>query len=185
MKKIAYITAAIGLLFQGGLSAHCQMPCGIYHDNMVYDQIDQYSETMYKAVSEIKENKFQTPAERNQLVRWVYQKDVQSDEISSLISTYFLQQKIKPGEEDTTKKITSAQKLLFLVVQIKQNVDLKLVYEFMEEWNNFKLMFHREGYECRIETMKLKKWKEEHEALKAKEATTKAQNPPSKEQPKQ
>lgn len=183
MKKIAYMTAFLGIVLQGDLSAHCQMPCGIYHDNMVYDQIDQYAETMYKAVSEIKENKFQTPAERNQLVRWVFQKDIQSDEIASLICTYFLQQKIKPGEEDTVKKTLAAEKMLFLIVQIKQNVDLKLVYEFMDEWNAFKLMFHREGYECRIEEMKLKKWKEEHEALKAKEAAE-AKTQPSKEQSK-
>lgn len=173
MRKIVSFLTVFTLLSQGMLQAHCQMPCGIYHDDMVYDQIDQYAETMYKAMSEINSSKFQDPKERNQFVRWVLQKDIQSDEAAQLITVYFLQQKIKPGEEDTVKKITLAHKLLFLIVQIKQNVDVKIVHEFMEDWDRFKHMFHREGYECRIETIKLQKWKEEHEKLKAEEATEK------------
>lgn len=145
------------------------MPCGIYHDDMVYDQIDQYVETMYKAVAEIEDNTFQNPQQRNQLVRWVLQKDVQSDEATRLITTYFLQQKIKPDEPDTQEKVVSAHKLLFLIVAIKQNADKKIVLDFNEEWTKFKHFFHRKGYECKIEKMKLKKWEEEHERLKKEE----------------
>lgn len=166
MRKLFSILATLTLTTTSSLIAHCQMPCGIYHDDMVYDQIDQYAETMYKAMSEIDANKFATSKERNQLIRFVLQKDKQSDDAANLLTTYFLQQKIKPGEEDTAKKVLSAHKLLFLMVQIKQNTDLKLVYEFMEEWTKFKHMFHREGYECRIEKVKLKKWDEEHKKLK-------------------
>ncbi len=46
--------------------------------------------------------------------------------------------------------------MLFLLVAIKQNVDLEFVKEFTEEWEKFKLMFHIEGYECKIEEIKLK-----------------------------
>jgi Nickel-containing superoxide dismutase. len=46
------------------LSAHCQMPCGIYHDQMVYDKIDEYYETMFKGVSVLDDNKFDTLAEK-------------------------------------------------------------------------------------------------------------------------
>lgn len=165
MKKILFATVTSLILSTTYLAAHCQMPCGIYHDDMVYDQIDQYAETMYKAVSELNSNKFDTVKDKNQFVRWVYQKEKQSDEAAMLFTTYFLQQKIKPNEEDTVKKVVLAQKLLFLMVQIKQNTDIKLVYDFMDEWEKFKHMFHREGYECRIEKVKLKKWAQEREQL--------------------
>lgn len=164
------ITIASLCLAKAQLYGHCQMPCGIYHDEMVYDQIDQYAETMYKAISEINASKFETPKERNQFVRWVYQKETQSNEIANLITTYFIQQKIKPDEEDTTTKTLLAQKLLFLLVQIKQNTEVKLVHEFMEEWEKFKHLFHRAGYECRIEMLKVKKWEQESEKLKEKAA---------------
>lgn len=139
------------------LSAHCQLPCGVYHDDLVFDQIDQYIETMYKGVTVLTDTKFSTVGERNETIRWVLQKDHASDEAAHTIMTYFLQQKIKPGEADTEKKVISAHKLLFLLVKIKQNVDRNIVLEFSEEWDKFKGMFHREGYECEMEKIKMKK----------------------------
>lgn len=148
------------LFYAASLGAHCQMPCGIYHDEMVYDQVDQYVETMYKALSILQENKFETIVDKNQCIRWVIEKEQSSDEVASIFTTYFLQQKIKPGEIDTVKRVTSAHKLLFLLVGIKQGVDLKLVEAFADEWEKFKLMFHVEGYECKVEQIKLKKRQE-------------------------
>ncbi len=148
---------------QNQLTAHCQMPCGIYHDEMVFDQIDQYIETMVKGISVMRDNKFETVQEHNEFVRWVLQKEKSSNEIAELILVYFLQQKIKPGEEDTLKRVLSAHQLLFYLVQIKQMVDLKVVNDFYEEWENFKLMFHIDGYKCKVNQVKLKKWAEKHE----------------------
>ncbi len=160
------LTAAV-LCYSGALSAHCQMPCGIYHDDMVYDQLDQYVETMYKAVSVLEDSKFSTARERGEFVRWINQKEIQSDDAARLILTYFLQQKIKPGEADTAKRLESAHKLLFMIVGIKQNVDKHFVEDFNDEWEKFKLMFHIEGYQCKIETLKAHKLQQEQAAEKS------------------
>jgi len=143
--------------FQGSLQAHCQMPCGIYHDDMVYDQIDQYAETMYKGISVMNNSKFDTVRDKNEFMRWVMQKEEASNEAADLILKFFLQQKIKPNEPDTVKRLVCAHNLLCMIVLIKQNTELKFVDEFMEEWDKFKLMFHVEGYECKVEALKLKK----------------------------
>lgn len=145
------------------------MPCGIYHDDMVFDQIDQYVETMYKGITVISDNKFTTVADRNELVRWVGLKEHESDDAAHLITTYFLQQKIKPGESDTPKRLESAHRLLFLLVAIKQNVDLDMLQDFSDEWDKFKTMFHVEGYECKMENIKLKKRAELEKQVKLKE----------------
>jgi len=155
-KRLLTFGIALTLLGQGVLSAHCQMPCGIYHDDMVFDQIDQYIETMYKGITVLNDNKFDSVKDKNEFVRWVIQKEKASDEAANLILTYFLQQKIKPGEADTQKRLAGAHELLFLIVQIKQNVDKKILESFSHEWESFKLMFHREGYECEMEKIKLK-----------------------------
>lgn len=139
----------------GNLHAHCQLPCGIYHDDMVYEEIDQYVETMFKGVSVLDENKFSTPTEKNQIIRWIINKEESSNGIATRITEYFLQQKIKPGEEDTDRKLRSAHKLLFLLVQIKQNVSLKIIKDFNDEWENFKLLFHSKDYECEMEKARL------------------------------
>ncbi len=154
LKSVICSTAFASVLFHGQLSAHCQMPCGIYHDDMVYDLIDQYVETMYKGISVINNNKFTTPKEKNEFIRWVMEKDKASDQMAKLITEYFLQQKIKAGEDDTVKRLVSAHQLLFLLVAIKQNTNLELVKTFSTEWDKFKLMFHREDYECEIDKLK-------------------------------
>lgn len=126
------------------LHAHCQMPCGIYHDQMIYDKIDEYYETMYKAVSVLSENKMGTVQEKNQYIRWVLLKEKLSDETAGIITEYFLQQKLKPDDPDTFDLVKSAHKLLFLLVSIKQTVDLNIVKQFGREWEHFKSLFHPE-----------------------------------------
>lgn len=159
MKKILFIAAVLTLSISNphSVNAHCQMPCGIYHDDMVYDQIDQYVETMVKGMSILKKNDFSSPAESNRFTRWVIQKENASNEVAEILLTYFLQQKIKPGESDTAARLESAHKLLFLLVAIKQNSDVAVVDQFSDEWDKFKNMFHVAGYECKIEMLKEKK----------------------------
>lgn len=158
---------ALCLLTTPLLHSHCQMPCGIYHDDMVFDQVDQYVETMVKAITVLNESKFATPQQRNEFVRWVETKERMSNEAAQLILTYFLQQKIKPGEDDTVKRITCAHTMLCTLTTIKQTVDMNYVKSFAEEWEKFKLMFHIEGYECKMEKKKLAEWDKKIEVQKA------------------
>lgn len=166
MYRKAFIAGVSALIcLHEPVHSHCQMPCGIYHDDMVFDMVDQYVETMYKAMSELNDNAFKTAEDKNQFCRWVSQKETQSNDIANLFLTYFLQQKIKPDEKDTPRKVILTQKLLFLIVQIKQNVDPKIVLKFADQWMEFKHMFHREDYECKTEEIKTKKWIEEENKL--------------------
>ena len=83
------------------------------------------------------------------MIRWVVNKEDQSNEAANILLTYFLMQKIKPDtDEETTALVRSIHELLFLIVLIKQNVDLEIVKDFGKEWENFKQMFHPE-VECR------------------------------------
>jgi len=158
MKMQMIALALFGVVvFHGEVSSHCQMPCGVYHDDMVFDEVDQYVETMYKGVSVLKNSAFVTLKERQDFIRWVMEKEKESDKVAELITKYFLQQKIKPGEVDTQKKVLAAHNLLFLLVGIKQNCSLEEVEGFSNDWDRFKLMFHREGYECQMEKIKMKK----------------------------
>lgn len=169
MKKRLLIGLLSAVFLNGQAHAHCQMPCGIYHDELVYNQIDQYAETMYKAVAVLNDLHMDSVKEKNDFVRWVVQKENASNEIAEVICKYFLMQKIKPGEEDTAKKLAEAHKLLFGIVQIKQNTDIKFVEAFTEDWEKFKLMFHVEGYECKIDMLRIKKREAERKRLEEQE----------------
>lgn len=169
MMKIAYRLLGVTFLFEGALTAHCQMPCGIYHDDIVFDEIDQYIETMYKGISVMNNSKFDDAKSRNEFVRWVIEKEKASGSVAEWITRYFLQQKIKPGEAETSQKLASAHKLLFSLVGIKQNSSVEFVEEFSREWDKFKSMFHREGYECLMEQMKLQKAAQDRQKLEIQE----------------
>lgn len=156
-------------IYTGQLYSHCQMPCGIYHDNMVYEQIDQYIETMVKGITVLSDNKFVTLHDKNEFVRWIMTKETESNKVAELIVTYFLQQKIKPDEPDTAKRVVLAHRLLFHIVGIKQNIDIKMVKNFQEDWDKFKLLFHVEGYVCKMEQIKLKEWEEARKRAQQKE----------------
>ncbi len=149
------------------LSSHCQMPCGIYHDGMVFDQIDQFVETMIKGVTVLQDSEFKTVQDRNEFTRWVMNKERMCNECGELLLTYFLQQKIKPNEPDTAQKLESCHKLIFTLVQIKQTVDLKAVSAFDSEWEKFKLFFHVAGYQCAVEKKTLKEWEEKRRKAEA------------------
>lgn len=180
MKRLLLIGCICFAISHSDISAHCQLPCGIYHDDMVFSHIDQYVETMYKGISVLNEIKVHGVHDWNEVIRWVMLKEKESDEIAELITTYFLQQKIKPGEVDTPKRLASAHQLLFYLVGIKQNTDVKVVKKFLEEWNRFKNMFHVEGYECQIEMLKREQRKaEEQEAAKKKAEEAKAAKKPA------
>ncbi|MBS4169038.1 superoxide dismutase [Ni] [Parachlamydia sp. AcF125] len=171
MKKKLLVSGVFALLTWGtSLYSHCQMPCGVYHDNMIYDQIDQYVETMAKGITVLTDNKFTTLHDKNEFMRWVMTKEMESNKVAELVTTYFLQQKIKPDEEDSAKKAEMAHRLLFLLVGIKQNIDMKMVKNFQEQWEKFKLLFHVEGYECKMGQIKLKEWEEARERAKKQEA---------------
>lgn len=160
MKKWIASFYLLGAFSLSSLNGHCQMPCGIYHDAMVYDQIDQFVETMVKGMTVIRDNKFSTPQERNELVRWVNSKEEACDEAANILCFYFLQQKIKPGEESSAEQLASAHRLLFYLVTIKQTADLKAVSNFDSEWEKFKLFFHVQGYQCAVEKKSLREWED-------------------------
>lgn len=169
-KTLAICIAAIGTLLNNApLSAHCQMPCGIYHDDLVFSQIDQFVETMYKGLTVLSENKFASLHDKNEFIRWVYLKEKMCDDTADLFLTYFLQQKIKPGAEDTVKKVNSLHKLVFMLVGIKQHIDLQMILDFNLEWEIFKHMFHPDGYQCAKTKERLEEWEQWEKDQKTKE----------------
>tara|TARA_Y100000588_G_scaffold393837_1_gene511475 strand:- start:12480 stop:12968 length:489 start_codon:yes stop_codon:yes gene_type:complete len=114
------------------LSAHCQVPCGIYDDESRVVQMFEDLKTIEKAIVKINDlSKHQsTSQDINQLVRWVETKEEHAQNIQNIISTYFLAQRIKPKEkgEKAYKKyvslVSSCQKIIFHTMKCKQNTDL-------------------------------------------------------------
>jgi len=105
------------------IAAHCEVPCGIYDDQMRAKMIAEHATTIEKAMTQIGELGSQTPVNYNQLVRWVTNKEHHATEVQHIISQYFLTQRIKPDAENYGKKLEGLHKMLLAAMKCKQNAD--------------------------------------------------------------
>lgn len=132
MKKSIFFMGIVILfaLLSPSLYAHCEVPCGIYNDNMRFAMIAEHIETITKAMEEIALISKGSPQNINQLVRWIMNKEKHAEEIQHIISQYFLTQRIKtPDFEDKEateryfKKITLCHEILVWAMKTKQTID--------------------------------------------------------------
>lgn len=95
--------------------AHCEIPCGIYDDQMRLDMIAEDITTIEKSMKQVIELSAQKDKNYNQIVRWVTNKENHADKIQHVVSQYFMTQRIKPVEpKDTTAYKAYVKKLSLL-----------------------------------------------------------------------
>ncbi|MGJ8695071.1 MAG: superoxide dismutase [Ni] [Verrucomicrobiaceae bacterium] len=149
MKKSLLALCALGLLAPATISAHCQVPCGIYDDNNVLGKMHTDYVTIEKAVAQITELTA-TPeaaaANAHQLVRWINNKESHAQSIQETVLNYFLAQRLKTGEADTDKeaylnKLTTCHKVIVAAMACKQSTDPKAVQTLHNELHTFMDLF--------------------------------------------
>jgi nickel superoxide dismutase len=111
---------------------HCQMPCGIYDDPARFAQLEEHVTTIEKAMKEIQALSQAQRPNWNQLVRWVVNKDAHADELSEIVTYYFMTQRIKltdPSDKAAYAKyveqLTLLHQMLFYSMKAKQTIDLE------------------------------------------------------------
>ncbi|UCD29430.1 MAG: superoxide dismutase [Planctomycetota bacterium] len=110
--------------------AHCQVPCGIYDDEARINGMLEDAVTIKKAMVQINELAAKSDAlSLNQVTRWVNTKEQHASRIITMVSEYFLTQKVKevaPGAEGYQKYLESLAKhhrVLRAAMKTKQTVD--------------------------------------------------------------
>ncbi len=125
MKIIQFSIYFLTLGFIGPLLfGHCQVPCGIYDDaNRVHQMLEDVS-TITKAIHQIHElNDKPDVQSKQQLVRWVNNKEIHADKIIDTISNYFLTQRVKPDSVDYLTRLSDHHKVIILSMKAKQKAD--------------------------------------------------------------
>jgi nickel superoxide dismutase len=124
----------ISLFAVSQLFAHCQIPCGIYTDDMRFHLIEEHIRTIEKSMNQISELSKASPISYNQLVRWIQNKDEHAQKIQDIVHAYFMTQRVKPAEmkdekgfKEYTKKLTLLHQLLFYAMKTKQTTELSHV----------------------------------------------------------
>ena len=123
---------AAGAVLASMAYPHCQVPCGIYNDPMRFDMMAEHITTIEKSMKLITELSAQEKPNMNQIVRWVQNKDEHADQMSHIITYYFMAQRIKLPEKGDLKahnqyveKLTLLHEMLVYTMKAKQTTDLE------------------------------------------------------------
>jgi len=127
---IASIVALLTFSATPYLSAHCQVPCGIYSDETVLIDLHTHQSTIAKAMKQITELSKEPGKNANQLTRWINNKEEHATKIQTTMTDYFLAQRLKLAEADSNKesylkKLTLAHQIIVLSMKCKQTTDLE------------------------------------------------------------
>ena len=90
-------------LFPTRALAHCQVPCGIYDDELRFNLLLEHAGTIEKAMGQITSLASDASANINQLVRWTNTKEDHAQEVQEILDAYFFTQRLKPAAEGDTQ----------------------------------------------------------------------------------
>jgi nickel superoxide dismutase len=114
--------------------SHCEVPCGIYDDEMRIEMIQEHITTIEKAMKSIAELSTGSPVNYNQIVRWTVNKEKHAQELQHIVEQYFMTQRIKPAHSSDGAKydryierITLLHMMLVHAMKAKQTTDLEHV----------------------------------------------------------
>ena len=126
MKTLLPLNIILTLLSTNWLSAHCQVPCGVYGDSARFTQMLEDQSTIAKAIGQISELAGKEDAQSaNQLSRWVATKEDHASKIQKIIAEYFLTQRIKSSSEKYDALLKGAHAVMVAAMKCKQGVDAK------------------------------------------------------------
>ena len=125
-KKCFQITLVFSMVFfaVSYAAAHCEIPCGIYDDEMRVNMISEHITTIEKAMKQIVKLEGQKPENCNQVIRWVMNKEHHANELQQIVAQYFMTQRIKFDTKNYAEKLTLLHKLLVYSMKCKQTTDL-------------------------------------------------------------
>jgi nickel superoxide dismutase len=123
------------------VAAHCEIPCGIYDDELRTNLIYEHTVTIEKSMKKIAELSKQNPVNYNQLVRWVSNKEEHATKIQHTVSQYFMTQRIRPDAEKYTDKLSVLHKMLQAAMKCKQSIDLANVQTLRSLLKEFEILY--------------------------------------------
>ena len=149
MNKIYLSFLVINLLASNIVSAHCQIPCGIYDDASRIILIKENFQTIKKSMDQIERlSDLSDPLSKNQTTRWIFTKESHAQDIQDIISEYFLTQRIKESDKEYTKKLEHLHKLLVIAMKCKQTINTSYIDQANSLIDNFSILyFDKHGLE--------------------------------------
>jgi hypothetical protein len=144
---LAALAVAAALWQASPADAHCEIPCGIYGDDLRFSTILEDIQTIEKSMKKIAELSGDV-GNINQLTRWVNNKEHHADRIREIVTQYFMTQRIKlPDESDAAAvaayrdKLALLHKMLVYAMKCKQTTELAHAKTLHDVTHQFKAAY--------------------------------------------
>ena len=134
----------VTLLSTNWLSAHCQVPCGVYGDSARFTQMLEDQNTIAKAIAQINDLADKKDGKSaNQLARWVSTKEDHANKIQKIIAEYFLTQRIKSSSDNYADLLKGAHGVMVAAMKCKQDADPKSADVLKSSIENFQSVYEK------------------------------------------
>ena len=130
--KTIYLTisALLSLLLANISFGHCQVPCGVYTDDLRFLQMLEDQTTIEKSSKLILELSSKDDGQsKNQLARWVATKESHASKIQKIIAEYFLTQRIKSTAKNYENLLKGAHSVMVAAMKCKQSTEASAANE--------------------------------------------------------
>lgn len=131
--------------------AHCEIPCGIYDDQLRIDLIKEHIGTIEKSIMMIDELTKADDKDYNQIVRWVVNKEDHANKIQEIVYQYFMNQRIKPvdGSDEAAldkyhHELTLLHHMLVYSMKSKQSLSIENTEKLRSLVDDFVLAYFGE-----------------------------------------
>lgn len=152
MKTILMLTGSFLLVLTsaGAARAHCEIPCGIYGDELRFELMAEHITTIEKSMKLIRELSAAKAdsVDANQLIRWVVNKEDHANQLQNIVSQYFMHQRIKPADPKDkaayrkyVRQLTLAHRLLVAAMKAKQTTDQAQIGELRSLLGDFRTAY--------------------------------------------
>lgn len=138
----------VSLLFAGPAFSHCEIPCGIYGDEIRFDMMEENIITIEKSMKMIVKLSKEKEINYNQLVRWVNNKENHASEIQHIVFQYFMTQRITPVSKNHSaehneyiNQLTLLHEMLVYAMKAKQTTDLGNVEKLRSLLADFRTIY--------------------------------------------
>ncbi|MEM1109797.1 MAG: superoxide dismutase [Ni] [Planctomycetota bacterium] len=145
-----FASAGALLLTPQPADAHCQVPCGIFDDQVKFAELNQHIETIEKAMVQIGELAGSHNAEEQQkFTRWVVTKEDHAQKIMDEAQHYFLAQRVKlPKDESEHEaylaKLVSLHEVIVYAMKCKQTTDTAAIAPLQASLDKFRKQYFGE-----------------------------------------
>jgi nickel superoxide dismutase len=136
MKNIKYFgIAALFMIFLANKTfAHCEVPCGIFNDELRIALLYEHFTTIEKAMKQIEELSNAEEEDYMTITRWTITKEDHANKIQHEVTQYFITQRIKlpdtnegPVYEKYVKELALLHQLIVYAMKAKQTTDQQYV----------------------------------------------------------